>query len=305
MVPSRAWKWFIEYTHPTQAHMHGVDKYLYSGKTAFQNVEIIETDFFGRCLIMDGKIQSSQFDEYIYHETLIHPAMVLHPKPKKVFVAGGGEGAVLREILKHPSVEKVVMVDIDREAVELCKKYLPEWSQGTFGDPRVEVVYMDARKYLEENMEKWDVIFLDLPEPLDDSPCYLLFTSEFYKIVAQRLQTGGHLALQADNLNPRLFHCHAAIYNTLKKHFKNVESYGTYIPSFDTKWGFIFASQTDSALDFNNKKIDDIIEEREIANLRFYDGCTHLSLFSLTKDIRFLRSQDKRIIEDNNPLFSF
>jgi spermidine synthase len=304
-VPSRAWKWFIEYTHPTQAHMHGVDKYIYSGKTAFQQIEIIETDFFGRCLILDGKIQSSQFDEYIYHETLIHPAMVLHPKPKKILVAGGGEGAVLREILKYRSVEELVMVDIDKEAVELCKQHLPQWSEGTFEDPRVKVLHMDARKYLEENTEKWDIIFLDLPEPLDDGPCYLLFTSEFYKIVAGRLKSGGHIALQADNLNPRLFHSHAAIYNTLKKHFNIVESYGTYIPSFDTKWGFIFASQTASALDCSEKEIDSILKEKGIANLRFYDGLTHQALFSLTKDIRLLRSQDKRIIEDNNPLFSF
>ncbi|NLX90792.1 MAG: fused MFS/spermidine synthase [Firmicutes bacterium] len=303
-MPSRAWKWFIEYTHPTQAHMHGVDRYIYSGKTAFQRVEIIDTDFFGRCLILDGKIQSSQFDEYIYHEALIHPAMVLHPEPKKIFVAGGGEGAVLREILKHRSVEKLVMVDIDKETVELCKQYLPQWSQGTFEDPRVEVLYMDARKYLEENTEQWDIIFLDLPEPLDNGPCYLLFTTEFYKTVAERLRPGGHIALQADNLNPKLFQCHAAIYNTLKRHFKIVDSYGTYIPSFDTEWGFIFASQTVSALDFSNEKINSILEEREITDLRFYDGLTHQALFSLTKDIRFLRSQSNRIIEDNNPLFS-
>ncbi len=304
-MPSRAWKWFIEYTHPTQAHMHGVDKYIYSGKTAFQRIEIIETDFFGRCLILDGKIQSSQFDEYIYHEALIHPAMVLHPKPKRILVAGGGEGAVLREILKYSSVEELVMVDIDEEAVELCKRYLPQWSEGNFDDPKVIVHYMDARKYLEESTDKWDIIFLDLPEPLDDGPCYLLFTSEFYKIVARRLKTGGHIALQADNLNPRLFQSHAAIYNTLRQHFKIVESYGTYIPSFDTKWGFIFASQTDSAIDHDSKEIDNLLKERGIENLRFYDGLTHLALFSITKDIRLLRSLDKRIIEDDNPLFSF
>lgn len=304
-MPSRAWKWFIEYTHPTQAHMHGVDKYIYSGKTAFQKIEIIETDFFGRCLILDGKIQSSEFDEYIYHETLIHPAMVLHPEPKRILVAGGGEGAVLREILKYQSVEELVMVDIDKEAVELCKQHLPQWSEGNFEDPKVRVFYMDARKYLEKSTEKWDIIFLDLPEPLGDGPCYLLFTSEFYKTVAGRLEDGGHIALQADNLNPRLFHSHAAIYNTLGLHFNNVESYGTYIPSFDTKWGFIFASQSTSALDYDDKKIDAILKERSIADLRFYDGLTHQALFSLTKDIRLLRSQDKRIIEDNNPLFSF
>jgi spermidine synthase len=304
-VPSRAWKWFIEYTHPTQAHMHGVDKYIYSGKTAYQQIEIIETDFFGRCLILDGKIQSSQFDEYIYHETLIHPAMALHPEPKKILVAGGGEGAVLREILKYHSVEKLVMVDIDEEAVGLCKLHLPQWSDGAFDNPKVKVLYMDARKFIEENKEKWDIIFLDLPEPLGDGPCYLLFTREFYKIVAERLKAGGHIALQADNLNPRLFHSHAAIYNTLRLHFNHVESYGAYIPSFDTKWGFIFASQSTSALDCNVKNIDDILEERKIGDLRFYDGLTHQALFSLPKDIRLLRSQDNRIIEDDNPLFSF
>jgi len=285
--------------------MHGVDKYVFSGKTAFQEVEIIDTEFFGRCLVLDGKIQSAQFDEHIYHETLIHPAMLLHNEPKKVFVAGGGEGAVLREILKHPSVERLVMVDIDQEAVSLCREYLPQWSQGAFDNAKVEVLHMDARKYLEDNPEKWDVIFLDLPEPLDDSPCYLLFTTEFYKIVSDRLLSGGHLALQADNLNPRLFQCHAAIYNTLKHHFKIVESYGTYIPSFDTKWGFIFASQQTAAVGFNAAKIDRILQDRDITDLRFYDGVTHTALFSLTKDIRSLRSRDRRIIEDNNPLFIY
>ena len=304
-MSSNAWKWFIEYTHPTQAHMHGVDKYIYSGRSPFQEIEIIDTEFFGRCLVLDGKIQSSGFDEYIYHETLIHPAMALHHDPKKILVAGGGEGAVLREVLKHPSVKKLVMVDIDREAVELCKEYLPEWSKGTFDDPRVEVLYMDARKYLEDNTEKWDVIFLDLPEPLDNGPCYMLFTSEFYKTVADRLEDGGHIALQADNLNPGLFKSHAAIYNTIKLHFRNVESYGAYIPSFDTKWGFIFASQTARAADFQAEKIDDILRERGLGDLRYYDGVTHRALFSLSKDIRILRDLDKRIIEDHNPLYSY
>ena len=123
---SPEWKWFIEFTDPTQAHMHGVKRYIYSGKTAYQNVEIIETVFFGRCLILDGKIQSSEYDEHIYHESLIHPAMIMHPEPQEVVVLGGGEGGALREILKHPSVTELLMVDIDREVVSLCEKYLPE-----------------------------------------------------------------------------------------------------------------------------------------------------------------------------------
>jgi len=304
-LTSLIWKWFIEHTHPTQAHMHGIARYIYSSQTPFQSIEIVETDFFGRCLIVDGKIQSAQFDEYIYHEALIHPAMVMHPVPREVMVVGGGEGAVLREILKHPSMERLLMVDIDSEVVEICKRYLPEWSQGAFDDPKVETCYMDARKYLEENDDKWDIIFLDLTEPLDNSPSYLLFTKEFYQLVAQRIKDGGSIALQAGNLNPRLFECHGAIYNTLKLVFKNVDSYGAFIPSYDSRWGFIHASQETSALSFTPLMIDGCLKERNINNLRFYDGLTHVHIFTLTKDIRDLRSGEKRIIEDNSPLFTY
>jgi len=298
-------KWFIEYTHPSQAHMYGIERYVYDGKTPFQNIEIVDTDFFGRCLILDGKIQSSNYDEFIYHEALVHPAMVIHPSPKEIMVIGGGEGAVLREVLKHPSVEKILMVDIDRQVIDVCKKYLPDWNQGSFDNPKVELYHMDARKYLEENTGKWDVIFLDLTEPLDNSPSYLLFTKEFYRLTAQRIKKGGSVALQAGSLNPKFIECHGAIYNTLKLVFKNVDSYGAFIPSYDTKWGFIYASQKDSALNFTGPAIDECLNKRKIEDLRFYDGLTHLHIFTLAKNIRALRSAEKRIIEDDNPLFIY
>lgn len=304
-MTSYNWKWFIEFTHPAQAHMHGVDSYIYCGQTKFQEVEIFDTSFFGRCLVLDGKIQSAQYDEYIYHEALIHPAMTIHPNPKEVMIAGGGEGAVLREILKHPMVEKAVMVDIDEEVVELCRRYLPAWNAGCFDHPKVELLFMDARKYLEDNQKKWDIIFLDLPEPLDDSPCYKLFTREFYNVVKERLKDNGIIALQAGNLSPMLFQCHGAIYNTLKQIFKNVDSYGVFIPSFDTNWGFIFASDSYSALEFDSQAIDERLKKRGIEELRFYDGLTHLHIFTLPKDLRALRDRETRIIEDDKPFFSY
>ena len=304
-MPSLTWKWFIEYTHPTQAHMYGIQRCIYSGHTKFQRIEIVETDFFGRCLILDGKIQSAQFDEYIYHEALIHPAMVMHPLPREILVVGGGEGAVLREILKHPSVEKVLMVDIDSEVVEACKVYLPEWSQGAFDNPKVKLCFMDARKYLEENDDKWDIIFFDLTEPLDDSPSYLLFTKEFYQLAAKRIKDGGSIALQAGSFNPFLLECHSAIFNTLKLVFKNVNSYGTFIPSYDSSWGFIYASQEFNALSITPSDVDMRLKERKVNDLRFYDGLTHQHIFTLTKNIRTLRAADRRIIEDNNPLFIY
>src|SRR4030066_330149 len=111
-------------------------------------------------LILDGKIQCSESDEFIYHEALVHPAMIAHPKPETVFIAGGGEGATLREVLRHKTVKKAVMVDIDDEVTALCKKYLPEHAQGAFKDKRAEVYHVDARDFLTKSNDKSDVIIL-------------------------------------------------------------------------------------------------------------------------------------------------
>ncbi|HHX74903.1 MAG TPA: polyamine aminopropyltransferase [Firmicutes bacterium] len=299
------WKWFIEYTHPSQAHMHAVEDYLYSGKTEYQTVEIIDTEFYGRCLILDGKIQSAEYDEYIYHEALIQPAMTMHPAPRNVMVVGGGEGAVLREILRHPTVEHVLMVDIDREVVELCKKYLPEWSQGAFEHPKVSVLHQDARAYLENSRENFDVIFIDLPEPVDGGPAYLLFTREFYQIVADRLQADGIIALQAGSYNPRMIECHAAICNTLATTFPIVRSYATFIPSFDVEWGFAVAAKNYDPRQLTPHEIDKRLAERKITALKYYDGETHLSMFSDPKHIRQAISRDRRIIADDRPLLIY
>ena len=299
------WKWFIEYTTETQAHMHGISRYIYSGKTRFQTVEIVETDFFGRCLILDGKIQSAEKDEYIYHETLIHPAMVLHPNPERVMIVGGGEGAVIREILKHPSVKKVIMVDIDRDVVVLCDKYLPEWNDGAFQDPRVNLFFMDARKYLEETEEIFDVIFCDLTEPLDDGPSYLLFTRQFYEIVLKKLRSEGIMALQSGSFNINLIDCHTAICNTMSQVFPYVSSYAAFIPSYDAQWGFTLASKKKDPDELTENGVNTILEQRKIKGLKYYDGETHRHLFSITKDIRMAKEKENRIIEDDNPLFTF
>ncbi len=299
------WKWFIEYTTETQAHMHGISKYIYSGKTRYQTVEIVETDFFGRCLILDGKIQSAQKDEYIYHETLIHPAMVLHPNPQSVMIVGGGEGAVIREILRHPSVKKVIMVDIDREVVVLCDKYMPEWNDGSFQDPRVNLFFMDARKYLEETEETFDVIFSDLTEPLDDGPSYLLFTQQCFEIIKNRLSEDGVMALQSGSFNINLIDCHTAICNTMSLVFPYVSSYAAFIPSYDAQWGFNLASKKINPGQLTDKRIDQILEERNVKGLKYYDGETHRHLFSITKDVRRAKERETRIIEDGNPLFTF
>lgn len=299
------WKWFIEYTSPTQAHMHGIERFIYSGKTRYQEVEIADTEAFGRCLILDGKIQSSEKDEFIYHETLIHPPLLLHPDPRKVMILGGGEGAVVREILKHPPVERVVMCDIDQEVVRLCQEYLPGWNDGAFQDSRVELVFADARKYLEDTRETFDVIIGDLSEPLDDSPSYLLFTREFYQTVKERLGREGVIALQSGSFILNLLQCHGAVCNTLSLVFPFVCPYSSFIPSYDATWGFVLASKGLDPAGLTLEEVDRRLEERGIQGLRYYDGETHRHMFSVPRHIREAMEKDQRIIQDGRPLFTF
>ena len=115
--------WYLESVYPDLATMLQVRQVIYSGNTAFQKVEVLESNLFGRSLVLDGKTQSTEKDEHIYHEALVHPAMLLHPDPRCVFIGGGGEGATLREVLAHKSVASVSMLDLDREVVDLCRKF--------------------------------------------------------------------------------------------------------------------------------------------------------------------------------------
>ena len=160
-------------------------------------MDILDTETFGRCLVLDGKTQSTEADEHIYHEALVHPALLFHHKPESVFIGGGGEGATLREILHHNSVQRVVMVDLDGDVVELCRRHLPDHHHGAFDDARVELRHEDARQYLASCQESFDVIVLDLVDPIEGGPSYLLYTEEFYNIARSKLRPGGILVTQA------------------------------------------------------------------------------------------------------------
>lgn len=293
--------WFIEYLNPFHARMLGVNKYVFSGSTRFQKVDIIDTYPFGRCLMLDNKIQSSEFDEYVYHEALVHPPMILHANPESVLIIGGGEGAVLRETLGYPEVSSAIMIDIDEEVAELCKKYLIGWHQGSFNDSRVILKHMDARAYLEETENKFDVIISDLTEPVDAGPSYLLFTREFYRLVKTKLKPGGILVLQAGSFCPSCLTVHSALRNTLKTCFNTVSSYYTFISSFETTWGFIIASDGRDPLSLSQPEIDAFLAERSIKT-RFYDGLIHKGLFIIPQNILEIFSKERRIIEDDHPL---
>ncbi len=302
-------KWLLETIYPDLIMMLKVREVFYSGKTQFQQVEVLGSDIYGRSLVLDGKTQSTERDEHIYHESLVHPAMLMHPEPKQVFIAGGGEGGTLREALAHHSVSQVVMVDLDREVVDLCKEYLPNHHQGSFDDPRVSLQHDDARAYLQNTEERFDVMIMDLVDPLEGGTAGLLYTQEYYQIAKSRLKPGGILVTQSGPAGLISFQeCFTTIVNTLSQVFGYTKPCQVHVPSFQTLWGFTLASDTELPdLESPSRdpvnQVDGLIDRRLSKSLRFYDGETHRSMFALPKFLRLGIGEETRINRDDAPVF--
>lgn len=271
---------------PGERASYEVTRVLAKAQTTFQDVEIVETRSFGRALFLDGAPQSAVADEYVYHEALVHPALVAHPAPKRVLIAGGGEGATLREVLRHPGVERAVMVDIDGALVDLCREHLAEMHQGAFDDPRADVVIGDALAYLREDVEPFDGIVIDLTDPSEDGPIGELYAESFYRLVASRLADGGIVVLQAYTFGPGRTAWQDRIASTLAQVFPIVRRYRAEVPFFKDSWAFLTASAVRDPAALPATYIDRALGERRVAGLRFYDGTTHLSMFALPKYAR-------------------
>lgn len=258
-----------------------VDKLYYQGNTKYQFVQCFYNQFLGKVLFLDNKIQSAQIDEYIYHESLVHPALITHPSPQKVLVIGGGEGATIREVLRHNTVEKVFMVDIDRELVELCQKYLPEWPEGAFSNPKTNLIFQDARRFVEKKRKKFDVIISDLTEPVEKGPSVFLFTEEFFKKIFDVLKEDGLFILQAGSAAAFYNQFFCSLAKTLEKVFPIVRPYWTYVLSFGLPWGFILASKIKDPLVLDEKEIAQRMRKRRIKKLKYYHPGFHKGYFAL------------------------
>jgi len=297
------YKWFFETTTPVEGHVHALGRTISARQTKFQRMEILETLSYGKCLVLDGRIQSSQADEFVYHEALVHPGLLAHPAPRRAMVIGGGEGATVREILRHRSISHCLMVDIDAEVVEECRQHLPEWHQGAFDDPRTRLLHEDARAYLEKTSERFDLIVVDLVEPLEAGPACLLFTREFYTLVRDRLGDQGVMTMQAGMCKVNEMAFFAAVGRTLREVFPVVAPYQTFVPCFGTPWGFMLASKGADPRRQGPAEVDRLIAERlDPAALRYWDGQAHLHAFSLPKFLRQEVERATRVITDAHPL---
>lgn len=298
-------QWILEFTQGSNsAHLFRVKKTIIRKRTPFQTVEIVELFHYGKTLFLDERLQVSEFDEFLYHEAIAHPALICHPKPERVLIIGGADGGTARQVLKHKSIKKLFLVDIDAQLIKLCQKFLPEIHRSVFKSPKLKVISADGRKFLEETKEKFDVIISDLTAPLREPPSYLLFTEKFYQIVHEKLSKDGLFSLQADGVNHLNNKNFAAIHKTVTRIFPIARPLSVFIPSYDDSWGFIVASKKYDPVLLKPSDIKMRIKNRGLRGLKFYDEKIHQSLFTLPKNIQTAIRKQKKIIRDKNPIVS-
>jgi spermidine synthase len=185
---------FAETLYDSYGQEFVVDELLYEAKSDHQHVIIFHNAAFGRVLVLDGVVQTTERDEFIYHEMMAHVPILAHGHAKRVLIVGGGDGATLREVLRHKQVERIVLVEIDRLVIDMCRQYLPLHSQGAFDDPRVEIVIDDGLKFAQQTDDIFDVIISDSSDPI--GPGEALFKADFFAACKRCLNPGGVLVNQ-------------------------------------------------------------------------------------------------------------
>ncbi len=223
---------------------------LWRETTPFQELMVVETVEFGKALVLDGAVQTTEKDEYIYHEMIAHVALMAHPAPRDVLIIGGGDGGSLREVLRHTGVEHVDIVEIDRRVVEVCFYYLPEIAAG-FSDPRVQIHYLDGSKYVKEAVHKYDLVIVDSSDPT--GPAVELYGPEFYKNTWSLLKDDGMMVAHAES--PTFF---PAYFQTVWRNmvdFEHRHIYLTTVPTYVSGyWAFAIGSKKhDPRQPVNNK----------------------------------------------------
>ncbi len=255
-----------------------VTKTLHSEVTDFQDLAVIETEQFGRMLVLDGMVQTTINDEFVYHEMISHIALNTHAQPKKVLVVGGGDGGAIREIIKHPLVEKATLVEIDGAVVEASKKYLPEIAIG-LEDPKVEVLIEDGIKHIYENKNEYDIILVDSTEPV--GPAVGLFAKDFYQSIFEALKEDGILVAQTespfynDDLISRVFKDISSIYPITRLYTASIPTYPSGL------WTFTMGS----------KKYDPLkVDESKIPNYetKYYTPKLHKAVFQVPRFVENL-----------------
>jgi spermidine synthase len=270
---------------------------LYKGKTPFQSMEIFQNETFGTLLFLDGKIQISQGDENRYHQYLVSAPLLAHKNPESICIIGGGDCFAIEEAIKFKSLKKILMVEIDKGVVDFCRKNYPAIEK-CLKDERAEIIYKDARKWLEDHPERFDVLVIDLTEP--HGPSKMLYTQEFYRLCKKRLKPKSLIAIHTDNyyLFPESF---ATIYKTFHSVFPNILTARVDMPCFGMGWTYRIASSSPISLELMEANIKKL-KKRGIA-FDYFTPSTYL-VKPTNEELNILKNK-VRISTDRKPFDKF
>ena len=252
-------------------------------QTRFQKMAIYETPHYGKIFRLDGFNMTSEKEEFVYHENLIHPALTAHASPKKVLIIGGGDGGSSEEALKHPSVEQVTMCEIDEDVIKVAKEHFHAVHQGAFDSPRLRVLVGDGMKFVRETQERFDLIALDLNDPV--GPAAALYSAEFFQQLRNALAPGGALTLHLGSPVAQPARV-AELAQRLNGVFRIVRPYTMYIPLYGSLWAMAVCSDKLDPKAFTADEIDRRIEARRLQALQYYNGETHEGVFALPNFVR-------------------
>ncbi len=234
--------WYTEKHSDNVGITMKITKTLFSGKSEYQQLDIVETLEFGRMMLLDGLVMVTERDEFIYHDMIVHPALFTHPAPKKVLVIGGGDGGSIREIVKHPEVELAVLCEIDGLVIDKSIELLPSLASAIDGsNPRVKLHIADGLAYIRDHQGEFDVILVDSTDPI--GPAVGLFEEDFYRLVFTALKADGIMIAQSES---PFYHgeIQKQMYQNLRAVFPIVEMYQAFIPTYPSGfWSFAFASK--------------------------------------------------------------
>lgn len=258
-----------------------LQKEIYSGKSKFQKIEIFDAKDVGRVLVLDGRIQLSTKHEFIYHEMLVHPAFLYHENPERILIIGGGDGGVLREVVKHP-VKEIFLVDLDKKVIEISKKYLPSVSAGAFNDKRLKIFNEDAINFVKRYKNYFDIVINDLTDPL--GPSFALWQTKFYKDTFQALKEKGIASFQTAYFNAQFA---KKARKKIKKVFPFFKIHKAYIGCFPLdEHTFSFGSKK---VDFDKITFEEINKKFKKLNLKtkYYSPEIHFSSAVLPKYLKY------------------
>lgn len=254
-------------------------------QSPYQRIEVYDTAQFGRLFRLDGRLMTSEGDEFFYHECMTHPAMLTHPNPQSVLVIGGGDGGSSEEVFKHPSVRRIVMAELDQAVIDISKRYLGAIHRGAFDDPRLSVHIGDGFDYVRSTPERFDLIVLDLTDP--DTPAFHLYSEQFFRMCRSILNPGGMLTLHLGSpvFQPATVRKNA---DNLRRVFSQVHPMALYIPLYGSLWCLAIAGDAADPRAVGPELIAARMRERNLGDLQYYNPELHGALFALPNFVREL-----------------